>query len=107
MDTGLSGKIVLITGAASGIGAATARAFAAEGAHLALVDRDEAGLKALSDELDRTVTHYAVADLASESGVESGFARYCTRSPTGSTCCSTTWEPAASASSTPSPTPTG
>ncbi len=73
MDTGLSGRIVLITGAASGIGAAAARTFAAEGARLALVDRDEAGLKALSDELDQTEVHYAVADLASTSGVGSGF----------------------------------
>jgi 3-oxoacyl-[acyl-carrier protein] reductase len=32
MDTGLRGKVVLVTGAQHGIGAATARAFAAEGA---------------------------------------------------------------------------
>lgn len=32
IDTGLSGKVVLVTGANHGIGAATARAFAAEGA---------------------------------------------------------------------------
>ena len=36
MDTGLKGKCVLITGASGGIGQATARAFAAEGASLAL-----------------------------------------------------------------------
>jgi len=36
MKTRLQDKVVLITGAASGIGAATARAFAAEGAQLAL-----------------------------------------------------------------------
>ena len=34
----LTGKLVLITGAASGIGAATARAFAAAGARLILCD---------------------------------------------------------------------
>lgn len=36
MDTGLSGKRVLVTGASGGIGAACARAFAAEGSRLAL-----------------------------------------------------------------------
>jgi NAD(P)-dependent dehydrogenase (short-subunit alcohol dehydrogenase family) len=44
MDTGLAGRTVLITGAASGIGYATALAFAREGAHLALIDRDKAKL---------------------------------------------------------------
>ncbi|MBD0330090.1 MAG: SDR family oxidoreductase [Thermoleophilia bacterium] len=36
METGLSGKGVLVTGASGGIGAACARAFAAEGARVAL-----------------------------------------------------------------------
>ena len=36
MQTSLSGKWVLITGASSGFGAAAARAFAAQGAHLLL-----------------------------------------------------------------------
>ena len=40
MDTGLEDKIVLITGAAKGIGRATALAFAREGAQLALLDID-------------------------------------------------------------------
>lgn len=40
------GRVVVITGGASGIGLAAARLFAAEGARLALVDRDEAGLAA-------------------------------------------------------------
>lgn len=71
MQTGLTNKIVVITGAASGIGAATARAFASEGAHLALIDRDEAGLAQLADELD-TTTSFAVADLATLDGVTTG-----------------------------------
>ena len=40
----LSNRLVLVTGAAAGIGAATARAAAAFGADVAICDRDEAGL---------------------------------------------------------------
>ena len=45
---------VLITGASRGIGEATARAFAARGASVALVARDAAKLAALADELGGT-----------------------------------------------------
>ncbi len=47
-------RIVLLTGAAGGIGSALARTFAAAGAHLALVDRDEAGLTELASNLPST-----------------------------------------------------
>ena len=40
MDLGLAGNVVVVFGAARGIGAAIAGAFAAEGAHVAAVDRD-------------------------------------------------------------------
>ncbi len=45
------GKVVLITGAASGIGRATAQRFAAEGAGLMLGDINEGRLSELADEL--------------------------------------------------------
>ena len=52
----LSGKTVLITGAARGIGSETARMLHARGAHLVLVDADEQPLKAVGAELAGSVT---------------------------------------------------
>ena len=46
------GKVTVITGGASGIGAATARAFAKEGARVIVADLNEAGAKAVADEID-------------------------------------------------------
>lgn len=47
----LAGKIALVTGGASGLGAATARMFVDEGARVLLTDIDVAGAEALADEL--------------------------------------------------------
>jgi 3alpha(or 20beta)-hydroxysteroid dehydrogenase len=47
----LQGKVAIITGAAGGIGAATARAFAAEGAWLLLTDSNRPAVEALAAEL--------------------------------------------------------
>ena len=47
----LGGRVAVITGAASGIGAATARRFHAEGAKLLLADQNEAGGAAVAGEL--------------------------------------------------------
>ena len=48
----LSNRVVLITGASQGIGAATARAFAEHPVRLALLARSEQRLQALADELN-------------------------------------------------------
>ncbi len=62
----LAGKTALITGAASGIGRAMARRFAAEGATVIAVDIDEARLAKVTSELD---CEGLVADLSTEAGL--------------------------------------
>lgn len=47
----LSNRVAVITGAASGIGAACARAFAAQGARVAVVDLNAAGAEAVAREI--------------------------------------------------------
>ncbi len=62
MDLGLAGKVIVVTGAASGIGAAVARAAVAEGAGaLMLTDRDGEGCRDLATALG--AAHW-VTDLA-------------------------------------------
>lgn len=61
---GLQGKTVLVTGAAGGIGSALARAFAAQGARLMLLDRADTALPVLSAELDATATVCDLGDAA-------------------------------------------
>src|ERR1700683_2659031 len=73
MQTNLKGKLVLITGAAKGIGRATALGFAHEGARLALVDIDSDGLSALVAEIKGIggEAHSGVGDLSTANGVTS------------------------------------
>ena len=52
----LVGRVALITGGAQGIGRATAVRFAAEGADVAIVDRDEATGERTREDLDRGKT---------------------------------------------------
>ena len=65
------GKAVFITGAASGIGQATARLFAGEGAKLFLVDMDKAGGEALAKELG---AKFFAANVAVRTEVEAAVA---------------------------------
>lgn len=48
----LKDRIAIVTGAASGIGAASARLFAEEGARVALVDLDEVGLGQVASDIE-------------------------------------------------------
>jgi len=71
----LNGKVAVITGASSGIGAATAVLFARLGAKLAITGRNEANLQRTSDECVRVAPAEAeqplliIADMCSESDV--------------------------------------
>ncbi len=53
----LQGRTAIITGAGSGIGRASAKLFAEEGARLALVDRDAAGLEETLSLVREATTH--------------------------------------------------
>jgi NAD(P)-dependent dehydrogenase (short-subunit alcohol dehydrogenase family) len=58
----LEGELVVITGGASGIGAATAHRMHDEGARIAIVDRDEAGAAAVAAAVDGVACPGDVAD---------------------------------------------
>ncbi len=72
MSGRLEHKVALITGAGGGIGRASARAFAREGARVVVVDRDEAAGRATLEELIREggVAAYVAADVSRGSDVQ-------------------------------------
>lgn len=67
LDFSLNGKVALVTGGASGIGAAIASAFAAKGARIAVADLDAAGAQATASSLPTDSSGFGcdVADPAS------------------------------------------
>ena len=75
MDLGLTGKRILVTGGASGLGAALTRALVAEGANVAVNYRSRQGeAQALVDESEGGVTAIQ-ADLADSAQVSALFAQ--------------------------------
>ena len=68
---------VLLTGAARGIGRATASALAEDGHRLALIDREPTGLGTIAEELRGrgTVVESEVADVADRDGLIAAFGR--------------------------------
>ncbi|MEU7244105.1 SDR family NAD(P)-dependent oxidoreductase [Streptomyces sparsogenes] len=73
----LSGKVILITGAGRGIGAAAARLFAREGARVLLAARTEAQLKAVTEEIRAAggTADHVVCDLADATSVRAAVER--------------------------------
>ena len=51
LSRSIKGRSALVTGAASGMGRATVRLFADEGAKVAVTDRDAAGASAVAEEI--------------------------------------------------------
>jgi NAD(P)-dependent dehydrogenase (short-subunit alcohol dehydrogenase family) len=73
----LAGKVVVITGAADGIGAATARLMAAEGAELVLADLDEGKVHEVADSVGGLGLPVDVTNEASIAGmIEEAVRRY-------------------------------
>jgi NAD(P)-dependent dehydrogenase (short-subunit alcohol dehydrogenase family) len=68
----LHGSVALVTGGASGLGAATVRRLAAGGAKVVIVDRDEARGAQLANELGQT---FAKADVTDAAQVEAALAQ--------------------------------
>lgn len=64
------GKVAIVTGAASGIGEATARRLVAEGAKVALVDREEALLEEVAKSLPANQVMIETADVSDSRAVD-------------------------------------
>jgi meso-butanediol dehydrogenase / (S,S)-butanediol dehydrogenase / diacetyl reductase len=71
---GLKSKRVLITGGASGIGAATTARFLEEGSQVCILDRDPKAADALRHQLPK-ISEAIIADVTSRTQVEAAFAQ--------------------------------
>ncbi|MDX6540274.1 MAG: 3-oxoacyl-[acyl-carrier protein] reductase [Gaiellales bacterium] len=70
MDTGLEGKVAIVTGGSGGIGLASARALAAEGARIVLGDLDAEAVAGAASELGSGIATAIVADVAQPDGAQ-------------------------------------
>ncbi|WP_027005246.1 SDR family NAD(P)-dependent oxidoreductase [Conexibacter woesei] len=81
MDLGLAGRSVLVTGGASGIGAACVRVLCDEGARVTVLDRDPRGAGAAGAEA------FVRADVAVEADVRSALRTVAARGPLDAVVC--------------------
>jgi NAD(P)-dependent dehydrogenase (short-subunit alcohol dehydrogenase family) len=70
----LAGKVAIVSGGATGCGAAAVRLFAAEGATVGIIDRNAAAGQALADELGPRVM-FAAADVSRKTEVDAAVAQ--------------------------------
>ena len=73
LDSNISGKVVVITGASSGLGESTARHLASKGAHVVLGARREDRLKTIADEINAAgngKAAYITTDVTNKSDVQ-------------------------------------
>ncbi|MCF3934570.1 SDR family oxidoreductase [Acuticoccus sp. M5D2P5] len=77
----LDGTMAIVTGAASGIGAATAKMLAGAGATVAVLDRDAEQAQAVAGEIDGAFA--VVCDVADEASVEAAVATVAARKVPG------------------------
>jgi len=77
LDRSIEGKAVLITGAASGMGRATAHLFAREGAHVLVTDINLEGARTVAEEIRQagySRVHAAHLDMADPADIEAAVA---------------------------------
>ena len=71
----LKGRVAVVTGAAQGIGASTVREFAQQGAHVALLDIDEAGAQKVAAELKDARALCVRVDVTDDNSVTAALAK--------------------------------
>ena len=81
MDLGLKGKRALVTGSTAGIGLATARALATEGAHITVNGRTQSRVDSALDKLTREIPGATITGIAADLSTREGCATLISQLP--------------------------